>query len=433
MSPQQDKPSGETADTTSEEDLLRTGYGKALELMRNCSTASGFLATTIELDNYRRVWARDGCIMGLAALMTADADLIETCRRTLETLVARQGPHGEIPSNVDPITQRVSYGGTAGRVDADLWFVICCGQYWRRTGDDEFMRRMLKPLERVRILLGAWEYNARGLLYVPQTGDWADEYINTGYVLYDQLLYLQAQREFSHSHRHLHRTTNHQLNERIARLRHLIRSNFWFPEDGRIPDDVYHTVLYKKGQTVAHRCCDKYWVSFFAPTGYGYRFDTLANVLTSLVGVADEHQRQRVDTYIAEEITTEGPKLLPAFHPVITTKDEDWEELQMSFSYVFKNKPYEYHNGGLWPFVTGFYVSDLARRGKRQLAREYLLGLNRANASSANGEDWSFPEFLNGQTYEPGGTLRLGWSAAAAVIGQKSLEGEELFLADPGG
>ena len=169
------------------------GYRRAVELMRECRTEHGFLATPTDQDNYRRIWGRDGAIIGLAALLRGDSELIEGCRQTLETLAQYQGPHGEIPSNVDPKTDRVSYGGTAGRVDADLWFAIGCGLYWRVTGDNAFLDQMLEPLEKVRFLLGTWEFNTRGLLYVPPTGDWADEYLQSGYVLYDQLLYLQAQ------------------------------------------------------------------------------------------------------------------------------------------------------------------------------------------------------------------------------------------------
>lgn len=110
-------------------------YRQAVSLMRECCTPDGFLATPTELDNYRRVWGRDGTIIGLAALLTDDGELIDGCRRTLTTLARHQGPHGEIPSNVDSKTDRVTYGGTAGRVDAELWFVICCGQYLRVTDD----------------------------------------------------------------------------------------------------------------------------------------------------------------------------------------------------------------------------------------------------------------------------------------------------------
>ena len=150
------------------------GYERAIALLHDCCTKSGFLASPTKRDNYRRIWGRDSVVIGLAGILSEEQDLIDGCRRSLETLARHQGPHGEIPSNVDPQTERVSYGGTAGRVDANLWFVIGCGEYWRSTGDDEFMDRMLEPLQNVRFLLGAWEFNNRGLIYVPPTGDWAD-------------------------------------------------------------------------------------------------------------------------------------------------------------------------------------------------------------------------------------------------------------------
>jgi len=43
----------------------------------------------------------------------------------------------------------------------------------------------MPAIEKVVFLLGAWEFNNRGLLYVPATGDWADEYVHNGYILYD--------------------------------------------------------------------------------------------------------------------------------------------------------------------------------------------------------------------------------------------------------
>ena len=405
------------------------GYDKAIELIRQCVTEHGLLATTTRRDNYHRIWGRDGCIIGLAALLTGDEELVAACRRTLETLARYQGPHGEIPSNVDPVTERISYGGTAGRVDADLWFLICCGRYWRATGDEEFLSAHIEAMEKVRFLLGAWEFNTRGLIYVPLTGDWADEYVHNGYVLYDQLLYLQAQRELAAVHQALHGSADHELEQRISRLRHLIRGNFWLTRDGRIPDDVYHEVLYKKGSKAESRCRGRYYLSFFSPAGYGYRFDALANVLASLLDVADQDQREKIDRHIADDVLQDDVMLLPAFHPVITPADDDWEELQMTFSYTFKNRPHEYHNGGLWPLVTGFYVADLAARGHHELAEKYLDGIHRANALEMEGRPWRFPEFLHGQKHIPGGAPRLGWSAAAAVIGQQALEGNSLFSA----
>lgn len=412
-----------------------------MQLLHACKSPHGFVASPTQQHNYHRIWARDGAVISLAALLAGDSDLREAARKTFMTLAAHQGPHGEIPSNVDPVAGRVSYGGTAGRIDANLWFLIGCGEYWRTTGDEAFLNQIIPAIEKIRFLLGAWEFNNRGLLYIPLTGDWADEYLHNGYVLYDQLLYLQAQRTLAKVHQSVHGSVDHALIERISRLRHLIRGNYWFveDEDSGLPDDVYHEVLYRKGLQAAAHCRNRHWMASFSPAGYSYRFDALANVLASLLDVANDAQRQRVDEYIADDIAQdigqniddgrrggEAP-LLPAFHPVIRPVDDDWNDLQMMFSYSFKNAPYEYHNGGLWPMVTGFYVCDLARRGLQEHAQRFLDGINRANALPMEGEPWGFAEYIHGRDLTPGGTRHQGWSAAAAIIGQSALDGQAPF------
>ncbi|MBM9603834.1 amylo-alpha-1,6-glucosidase [Desulfopila inferna] len=407
-------------------DIYQNGYAKALELLHKCASKDGFLASPTEKTNYRRIWGRDGAILGITALMTDEADLIDAGRQTLQTLAAYQGPHGEIPSNVDTASDRISYGGMAGRVDANLWFIIGCGEYWRATGDDDFLDEMIPAIEKVRFLLGAWEFNNRGLLYIPETGDWADEYIHNGYVLFDQLLYLQALRTLCAIHRARQNTEDHALREKVSRLKHLIRANYWFVDD-IIPDDVYHEILYKKGRKAATKCAASYWVPFFSPHGYGYRFDSLANVLVSLLDVADDERRDNVEKYIRNTVMTDGEQLLPAFAPVIKPMDDDWKDLHMTFTYTFKNEPYEYHNGGLWPMISGFYVADMARRGKKDIAERHLQKIHEANSLVMDGEPWGFPEYIHGSKHSAAGTRHQGWSAAGAVIGTCALQGKSFF------
>lgn len=363
-----------------DQDLYRRGYGEAVSLLKRCISEHGFYASPTNVHNYQRIWARDGAILGIGALKTNDEELIHAYTKTLRTLQAHQGPHGEIPSNVDPETRRVSYGGMAGRVDADLWFIIGCGEYWNHTGDADFLDDVIPAIERTLFLLGAWEFNNRGFLYVPETGDWADEYLQNGYVLYDQLLYLQALRTVSAIRKHMHDSEDHDLRDRIVRLKNRIRDNYWIADDGGMPEHVYHDVLYEKTRHARRHCIDRYWMPFFTPHGYGYRFDAMANVMATLVGVSSDDRSAKVDAHIDD--ITEGNRiaLLPAFHPVINPKDEDWKELKMTFSYHFKNRPYEYHNGGLWPLITGFYVAGLAARNQPDRAARYLQGIHGANA-----------------------------------------------------
>jgi len=400
---------------------------QAKALVKQCISSHGFLASSSKKDNYQRIWGRDSIIIGLAGLMTDSEALTDTFRKTLETLAANQGPHGEIPSNVDPRSGRVSYGGMTGRVDADLWFIIGSGEYWQHTQDNEFMESMLPVLEKVIFLLGAWEFNDRGLLYVPATGDWADEYVHNGYILYDQLLYLQALRTMDRIHRRIGSGNVLLLRDKINRLKQIIQANYWFGADASIPDGVYHEILFKKGYQAAERCTRRYWLPFFSPHGYGYRFDGLANVLVSLLDVATSSRQQTVDDYIAQLIEPYEISLLPAFHPVIQPVDKDWEDLQITFSYSFKNRPYEFHNGGLWPMITGFYVADLARRGKLIHAEKMLDSIHRANAMAMDGRPWSFPEYVNGQTFLPGGNSYQCWSASAALMGHYAMTGKKVF------
>lgn len=406
--------------------LASEGYERALKLLVRCATDHGFLASPSSVANYRRIWGRDGVVLGLAALMTGDDSLRDTFRRTLVTLAENQGPHGEIPSNVDTESGRISYGGTTGRVDADLWFLIGCGEYAEATGDTEPIRRLWRAIERVEFLLGAWEFNNRGLLYVPQTGDWSDEYIYSGYVLYDQLLYLQAMAGIRRLRQSLWGDEDPELGGRMQRLEAMIKTNYWFNEESHIPQTAYHEVLYRKGRAAAPRRQGMFWLPSFSPSGYGYRFDGFANVLVSLMGVADDAQRRHVDDYIAS-VAPQSLPLLPAYYPVIEPIDTDWKELSTTFSYTFKNNPYEYQNGGLWPFITGFYVADLAHRNRREAAERHLRAIHAANRMAMHEEDWGFPEYVHGKKLEPGGTAYQGWSAAAAVIGHHALQGAPLF------
>lgn len=169
-------------------------------------------------------------------------------------------------------------------------------------------------------------------------------------MLYDQLLYLQAQRTIGETRDHLHGSKDHALQDQISRLKSVLRANYRrVRDDGRIPDHVYHEAPYRRGHHVSAQCQGRYWLPFFAPLGYGYRFDGFADVLVSLLDVADDDQRTAVDAFAWDNLIQDELPLPPAFHPVITPKDGAWEQLQAVYAYSIKNRPHEYHNGGPRP------------------------------------------------------------------------------------
>jgi glycogen debranching enzyme len=84
--------------------------------------------------------------------------------------------------------------------------------------------------------------------------------------------------------------------------------------------------------------------------------------------------------------------------------------------------PYMYHNGGLWPVLTGLYAVGLARHGQRERARQLLAAINVANAQGGGNGQWDFAEYHHGQTHLPMGAKHLAWSAAAGVLAHQAVE-----------
>lgn len=384
------------------------GYQKALDLLRRVSGPHGFTATTGQQANYGRIWARDGVICGLAGLLSGEPDLIAALNRTLETLRRHQGPHGEIPSNVSP-EGKVSYGSLAGRADAPLWYVI--GAMALAAREPRSLARHEGAVRRALWLCGAWEYNDRGFIYVPMGGSWADEHILHGYALHVQLLYLWALRAAGTA------LGDGALLSRAGRLQELITENFWLA--GEQTAAPYHPPAYRR--THADGGAPSYWLASFHPGGYETLFDGLGNGLALLLGL--EHA-DAVGLQVARMAEHTGSYLTPAFYPAITPEESRWPELERYYLYEFRNRPWEYHNGGLWPMVTGFMAAGLAAGGAADLAGRLAAAIDAANAEG----EWGFYEFHHGLTGEPGGMQETAWSAAGAVLAHAGLNG----LALPG-
>ncbi|RZL59768.1 MAG: fructofuranosidase/invertase, partial [Pedobacter sp.] len=167
-------------------------YNLAIELLNAASTPYGFVAAVQEQDNYKRVWTRDGVITSIAALLSEDEVLIQTAKKTLDTLFSNQHKSGFMPSNVSPNDGSVSFGGTTGRADNPSWAVIGLASYTILTKDNSLWDKYEAEIDKCFAVLESWEFNGKHLVYVPQSGDWADEYIQHGYILFDQLLRVWA-------------------------------------------------------------------------------------------------------------------------------------------------------------------------------------------------------------------------------------------------
>lgn len=383
--------------------MNNSAYQKAIALLHEVSTANGFLASAENTSNYKRVWARDGVICGLAALASGDEKLIATFKKTLETLAQHQHKIGTIPSNVffseDKI--EVSYGGLAGRVDAVTWFVIGVCQYVYYTKDVAFLEKNKVALEKCLSLLDAWEFNNKHLLYVPLSGNWADEYITDGYVLYDQLLRIWALRSYNHFAKET------QLSEKIDSIKNQVEVNFQPNTIG----EKFHERAYNELDFKGYMPCS------FSPSGYKTNFDAFANSLAVILNIGTDAMQNSIlhhATTLASETKLE---LVPAFWPPIFESDEHWNLLKNNCKYEFRNFPYEFHNGGSWSMVNGFLGLALLSKSETKKATTILNKIQEANALG----NYSFYENFNTNTEAPNGVSFCAWSAAAEVMLQQSL------------
>lgn len=408
------------------EETERAAYEQSLALLRQCLTPTGFVAALSDIDNYARVWARDGVICGLAGLASGETDLIAGMERTLRTLTIHQGPHGEIPSNVTVDGTQVSFGRLVGRVDALLWYVIGVCAYLQQVENETDGQQAFyqTAVERALWLAECWEFNNRGFIYTPLAGNWADEYVQQGYVLSEQLLHLLALQWAGRLF------DKPEWRNKAVTLRQMIEVNYW-PRAAFVDSPlVYHPVAYRL--QVEQRNME-HWLSSFSPSGYSTVFDGMASALALIANLGVTEQRERSEQYVQGIAVDIHSDVLPAFWPAIQPGDDTWSLLTSNHLYgEFKNRAYHYHNGGVWPVLSGLYTVGLVRQGWSERAQAVLAAINAANEQGRDGNSWEFAEYHYGgaaSSHEPLGIKYTAWSAAAGVLAYQAIYVGAQFIA----
>jgi hypothetical protein len=166
------------------------------------------------------------------------------------------------------------------------------------------------------------------------------------------------------------------------------------------------------------------YLSFVNFSFFGDEGDTFGNLLAILCGLTTERSTRRVlkalqaarlnDPYPVRVLCDPVPVDSFLWRPYMTRHRQ--------------NLPWQYHNGGIWPFVGGFWVVALAARGLYAQARLELAKLAAANRLG----NWAFNEWLHGQTYEPSGMMGQSWNAAAYLMAWRTIEDEVDIFPDDG-
>jgi hypothetical protein len=245
-----------------------------------------------------------------------------------------------------------------------------------------------------------------------ESADWQDLFCTRGKGLYLNCLYVLALKAAG-------------LREQAARVATRINRYFWYAGDGNMLPAVAHTFstdtpeaqdsLGRKRYLPEKRLLlhSKYYLPYLAFRTPGEWFDTLGHLLAILASVADEERCGLALDFIAHHELARQPA--KALYPPVQPGYPDWRDY-----YGMLNTPDHYHNGGIWPFIGGFYVAALVHAGRSSEASEALERLADLNASGG------FNEWHHGGTAEPMGVRDQAWSSAMYIYAWHAVRNGEV-------
>ncbi len=342
---------------------------------------------------YPEPYTRDLMISFLGIAVSENKGLIQSIGKVLRTLAKNQTRHGHIPSLVHDKDD-------LGASDTTPLFLLAAGMYRKLTGRQSFLQR---ATQKALTWMSCQSPGDRYLVAQQPTSDWRDEQWVLGYGLYVNTLVYSYLRLF----------------ERHAEAEHLLQEMKHFTITG----DVIHRHVHE-GLVVPH----KPYYAFWSYKVYSSeRFDLLGNSLAILSGIASPSRAEEMIAWIEEECQSLRKKgllaldLPPNFFPFVKPRDPDWHPRYRKF-----NMPGNYHNGGIWPFIAGFYVAALVAAQKYSLAEEKLLALTEivrmSNLRLNKNLKFGFNEWLRAQTGRPMGQNWQTWSAALYLYAAKCVE-----------
>lgn len=354
----------------------------AQALIRQACTPWGIKAALVDLDNYGAIFTRDAVMAGIAGMLLGDASILAGFKNTLDNLRELQGAQGQIASNFTVREGKivsVSFGSLSPKIDACTWYLVGVGLLLKEgvLKKEDFQESIEKAIG----LLEAWEYNGKHLIYVPKGGNWADEYIFDGYILYDQLLRAWG----------------------LELLAQVYKNIEWHNKSAEIIASVNKSYS---------NTAQPFFYSSIYPGGAFKKFDLAAHALAALVLPKDNLFLEQALDWVGTQFI-DKMVFPPAFYPVIAEQDAEWETLKNYHLFAFKNKPYHYHNGGIWWIWLGWLSVALAFAGKQDsLKKLTTLAFNYLDQV----EQFEFEEYLSADQLVPEGTKKLCYTATGIIF-----------------
>jgi sucrose-6F-phosphate phosphohydrolase len=393
-------------------ELINTARVKAMEALRKNITPLGFSACSLTDntfdstdENYRSIWARDGAITVINSLSVEDQDIKDCQRATLTTLLEHTFPRGQVPSSVriDSRTPDYSGVGEIASIDSGLWLVIAFYQFVRQTRDYQFLRDWAEDIKKIMDWLEAHDSNYDSLLEIPEAGDWTDLFGRSYNVLYDEVLWYNANISHGRIAELLGDFNLAGTRLRLAQtIKETINRKFWPSIHGE-QARTFSEQQYTMGDT-------HYLLAEITPFNFDWRCDVYANILAALFNVLNLDRAKRAFNFMWG-VGANEPAPVVNLYPPVNSGDPHWRPY---YTVNLLNLPHHYHNGGVWPFIGAYWVMFVSRLGLRDLAQQELYRLALINQRGIE-SDWEFNEWVHGKTGRPMGKRYQAWSAAGFI------------------
>ena len=397
-------PGGEAA-------LLDTCHRRSVELLKRNLTPDGILAASpgakAERRGYTAIFGRDAAVCAIGMALSGDATLERAAAAGLRTLAAHQAPNGQIAKFVDLKRSEPDFW-YLGCIDSTLWWLIALAYLDGRRPAGALRGKYARQIELAIRWLLAQEHQRFYLLQQNEASDWADIMPRSGFVLYSNALWYRVKRLYGVAHaartRDYFNGLFHPFSSALSEYRRARLLNDYVLRSGR------NRGLY---------------LSFVNFSFFGEEGDVFGNVLALLCGLADAPASARtLDALAAARVSVPYP--VRVVTRPIRRSSSLWRPYMARHR---QNLVWQYHNGGIWPMVGGFWVAALVAAGRGEQAKIELSKLARACAV----DHWAFTEWLHGRTLAPRGMPGQSWNAAAFLMAEHAVSsGKNPLASIPG-
>jgi glycogen debranching enzyme len=379
--------------------LLAECHARAVALLKQNLTPAGILAASAtvrsEKRGYTAIFGRDAAVCALGMVLSGDPLLEREAVVGLHTLAAHQAANGQIPKFVDADKREADFW-YLGCIDSTLWWLIAIAFLDARGKPRGLKRGYAKQIQLAMQWLLAQEHQRFFLLQQNEASDWADIMPRSGFVLYTNALWYHVKQLYRVPHaRETRASFNglfHPFSAALAEYRRARLLNEYVLRKSRYRDLYLSFVNF----------------SFFGDEG-----DTFGNVLAILHGLADDDSAAKMIRALMKHRVHDPYPLRAVIRP-IRKKSALWRPYMARHR---QNAAWQYHNGGIWPMVGGFWIAALSAHGREREARTGLIQLARA----CELDNWGFTEWLHGKSLAPRGMRGQSWNAAGFLLAYHAL------------